>query len=88
MFLTRVLCAPKSKYVLITVQSTVSGHEFCCLRERKEEKKEFVWFDPLIRKSVVYVETKKMKSINNCRNYKPNSNTEIEKIKLADPFNP
>lgn len=87
MFLTRVLLAPKSKYVLITVESTVTGHQFCCCRERKDEKKEFIWFDPLVRQSVVYKEVKKMKGLSNVK-YKPDVVTEIEKTRLPDPFDP
>lgn len=86
MFLTRVLLAPKTKYVLITVESTVSGHQFCCCRERKAEKKEIIWFDPLVRQSVVYKEVKKMKGIGQVK-YKPDLNIEIEKVRqdLYDP---
>lgn len=87
MFLTRVLLAPKSKYVLVTVESTVTGHQFCCCRERKGEKKEMIWFDPLVRQSVVYKEVKKMKALSKVK-YKPDVIIEIEKTRIADPFDP
>lgn len=87
MFLTRVLLAPKSKYVLITVESTVTGHQFCCCRERKGDKKEMIWYDPLVRQSVVYKEIEKKKGLSKV-DYKPDLNLEIEKVKPVDRFDP
>ncbi len=69
------------------VESTVSGHQFACVRERKEDKKEIIWFDPLVRKSVVYTEIQKMKGLPRCK-YTENRNLELEKIQPADPFDP
>lgn len=81
MFLTRILCAAKSRFVLVMVESTASGHQFCRVRERKEDKLEFIWFDPLIRQSVVYTEIKKMKGINNVKDYVPDQQMNVVQFK-------
>lgn len=63
MFLTRVLNAIKSKYLLVEVESTATGFKREMGRERKAEKLEYIDFDPLIRQLVVFKETKKIKGL-------------------------
>lgn len=70
MFFTRVLAAPKSKYVGVMVESLVSGHQTYLLRERKGDKLEVVLFDPYIRQKVVYKEVKRLRGVE-CTNFKP-----------------
>lgn len=74
MFLTRVLAA-KSKYVSVMCESIVTGHQAYFLRERKGDKLETVWFDPYVRKKVIYKEVKKLKGVD-CARYKPNDTLE------------
>lgn len=90
MFLTRVLNAAtsKSKYVIIEVESVVSGHKFETIRLRKEEKREMIWYDPLVRRSVVYVETKKVKGKERCPDYEPPKIIEVEKLGPVDRYDP
>ena len=63
MFFTRVLNAVKSKYVLVEVESTATGFKREMGRLRRSEKLEYIDFDPLIRRNVVFKETKKLKGL-------------------------
>lgn len=71
MFLTRaLLAAATQKYSLVVIQSTVSGHKYEVVREKKSEKLELICFDPLIRKEVVYKETRRIKGVD-MRSFNP-----------------
>ncbi|XP_053598793.1 39S ribosomal protein L33, mitochondrial [Microplitis demolitor] len=65
MFLTGLLFAKKakSKHVLMTVESLVSGHKINRIRERLADKLEFMFFDPYVQQEVMYREKKKLCNI-------------------------
>ncbi|KAF6200101.1 hypothetical protein GE061_006402 [Apolygus lucorum] len=65
MFLTNVLLKkkPKSKHIMVLMESLVSGHQFNKIRERAADKLEMIFFDPYIQKESVYQEKKKIKSM-------------------------
>ncbi|XP_034944108.1 39S ribosomal protein L33, mitochondrial [Chelonus insularis] len=65
MFLTLINCAKKakSKHILVSCASLVSGHRVNRIRERLGDKLEFLYFDPYVQEKVVYRELKKLRSI-------------------------
>ncbi|XP_014274965.1 large ribosomal subunit protein bL33m [Halyomorpha halys] len=65
MFLTQVLLKKKtkSKFILVLIQSLVSGHNRTWVRERLGDKLELTLFDPYIQQESVYKELKKIKSL-------------------------
>nr|BAN20574.1 unkown protein [Riptortus pedestris] len=64
-FLTQILLKKKSKsrFVMVMLQSLVSGHQRTWVRERLGEKTEKVFFDPFIQMEAVYKERKKIRSM-------------------------
>ncbi|XP_073998077.1 mitochondrial ribosomal protein L33 [Rhodnius prolixus] len=65
MFLTNVLLKKKakSKFIMVLMESLVSGHQFNWIRERLADKAEMVRFDPYIQQESVYKEKKKIRSM-------------------------
>ncbi|XP_033211288.1 39S ribosomal protein L33, mitochondrial [Belonocnema kinseyi] len=66
MFLTNILLAEakkKSKYLMVTVQSMVSGHSIILVRPREQDKYELIKFDPWIRKMAYYKEIRKIRAL-------------------------
>ncbi|KAI5642882.1 hypothetical protein NE865_05180 [Phthorimaea operculella] len=64
MFLTNVLLKKaKSKYIMVLMESVVSGHKWIGLRERLADKLEIIRFDPYIQQESLYKERKKIRSI-------------------------
>ncbi|KAK9508463.1 hypothetical protein O3M35_006016 [Rhynocoris fuscipes] len=65
MFLTNVLLKrkAKSRFIMVLMESLVSGHQFNWIRERLADKAELVRFDPYIQQESVYKEKKKIKSM-------------------------
>ncbi|XP_014472037.1 PREDICTED: 39S ribosomal protein L33, mitochondrial [Dinoponera quadriceps] len=63
MFLTNALLKPKSKNILVAVQSVITGHTRVHVRERLGDKLEFIAFDPHIRCNALYKERKKIRSL-------------------------
>lgn len=63
MFLTLVNLAKKPRTTLVLVKSTASNHSMYMLRDKDVEKYEFIRFDPVIERSVLYKEQKKVKTL-------------------------
>ncbi|XP_014259175.2 39S ribosomal protein L33, mitochondrial [Cimex lectularius] len=64
MILTNVLLKKaKSKFIMVSMKSMVSGHRFNKIRERLSDKLELIRFDPFVQEEVVYKEDKKVKSM-------------------------
>jgi len=64
MFITSVLAKKaKSKFVLVVLESVVTGHKKVFLRERVADKVEVILKDPYVLQEVVYKEIKKLKSV-------------------------
>lgn len=57
------LAKGKGKTLLVLCKSTASRHSMVMLRDKAVERYEFIHFDPLIEKTVLYKEAKKMKTI-------------------------
>jgi hypothetical protein len=55
--------ARKGKTLLVIVKSTASNHKMLMLRDKLTEKYEFIHVDPLINRSVLYKEVKKLRTI-------------------------
>lgn len=70
MKLTLVNLAKKGNLFLVSVKSTVSGHQMLMLRTKPSEKYEFVRYDPLVNQEVLYKEEKKIKTIDKSRGSK------------------
>jgi hypothetical protein len=51
----------KSKFVLVAIQSVVTGHKRFFIRDRLAEKVEALFTDPMLNRVVLYKETKKVK---------------------------
>ncbi|KPI90981.1 39S ribosomal protein L33, mitochondrial [Papilio xuthus] len=63
MFLTNVLLKKtKSKFIMVLMESMVSGHQFTARRERLGDKLELLRFDPYIQHESLYKERKKIRS--------------------------
>ncbi|KAJ9593100.1 hypothetical protein L9F63_027658, partial [Diploptera punctata] len=57
MFLTNVLLKkPKSKMVMVLLESLVTGHRAIHIRERVADKVEIIKFDPYLQEESVYRE--------------------------------
>ncbi len=68
MLLTLVnLSAKKGKTLLVQCKSTASRHVMFMLRDKAVERYEFIHQDPLIDRTVLYKEVKKMKTIDKPR---------------------
>ena len=67
MQLSFINLAKKGKTLLVIVKSTASRHKMLMLRDKLNEKYEFVHLDPLIERNVIYKEVKKMKTIDKPR---------------------
>ena len=63
MQLTLVNLAKKGRTLLVMVKSTASNHTMLMLRDKSVEKYEFVRFDPIIERNVLYKEQKKLRTI-------------------------
>ncbi|CAK1583064.1 unnamed protein product [Parnassius mnemosyne] len=64
MFITNVLLKKaKSKYIMVLMESAVSGHKFNAIRERLADKLELLRYDPYIQHESLYKERKKIRSI-------------------------
>ena len=63
MQLSLVNLARKGKTLLVIVKSSASRHQMLMLRDKLAEKYEFVHFDPLIERNVLYKEAKKLRTI-------------------------
>ena len=63
MKLTLVNLAKKGNLFMVSVKSTVSGHQMLMFRSKKTEKYEFVRYDPLVNQEVLYKEDKKIKTL-------------------------
>jgi len=59
---TTLLAKPKSKLLLVLLESVVTGHKYLWLREKTADKLEVIRYDPHVRAEVVYKEIKKVKS--------------------------
>jgi ribosomal protein L33 len=53
----------KGKTMLVLVRSTASHHQMLMLRDKLAEKYEFVRFDPIIERQVIYKEVKKLRTV-------------------------
>lgn len=60
---TSALEASKSEYVLVRCHSVATGYQVNKIRGRLEDKAEFVSWDPLVQREVLYKEEKKIKSV-------------------------
>ncbi|XP_004925954.1 large ribosomal subunit protein bL33m [Bombyx mori] len=64
MFLTNVLFKKaKSKYIMVIIESAVSGHQKTRIRDRLADKMESIEFDPYIQQESLYKECKKIRSM-------------------------
>jgi ribosomal protein L33 len=63
MHLTLANMARKGKTLLVMVKSTASNHTMLMYRDKAVEKYEFVRFDPVIERNVLYKEQKKLRTI-------------------------
>ncbi|XP_032665809.1 39S ribosomal protein L33, mitochondrial-like [Odontomachus brunneus] len=63
MLLTNVLLKPKSKNIMVLVESVVTGHKIIRIRERIADKLEFLHFDPYVQCKVLYRELKRIRSM-------------------------
>lgn len=63
MQLSLINFAKKGKTLLVIVKSTASRHKMLMLRDKLNDKYEFVHMDPLIEQNVIYKEAKKMRTI-------------------------
>ncbi len=63
MQLTLVNFAKKGKTLLVAVQSSVSKHRMLILRDKLDDKIEFVRHDPVVNRPVVYREVKKIRTV-------------------------
>ena len=68
MLLTLVnLSVKNGKTLLVQCKSTASRHIMFMVRDKAVERYEFVHRDPLINRTVIYKESKKMKTIDKPR---------------------
>ena len=67
MQLTLVNLAKKGKTLLVQCKSTASRHTMFMLRDKMADRYEFVHYDPLIDRTVLFKEAKKMKTIDKPR---------------------
>jgi len=51
----------KTKFVLVQLKSIITGHIRFQIRERAAEKSELIAYDPMLRRKVLYKESKKVK---------------------------
>ena len=63
MQLTLVNLAKKGRTFLVLVKSTASNHKMYMLRDKMTEKYEFIYYDPLIERNVIYKEQKKLRTV-------------------------
>jgi len=56
--------AIKSKFVLVVLESVISGHRRFLIRERIADKLEAILADPHVRRKVLYKEVKRVKGKN------------------------
>lgn len=63
MQLTVANLAKKARTLLVVVKSTASNHYMIMLRDKMADKYEFIRYDPLIERNVIYRETKKLKTV-------------------------
>jgi len=64
MLLTRVLMKkPKSKDVMVLIQSMITGHKRIAIRPRLDDKLEKIDFDPWIQMDAPYKELKRIRSL-------------------------
>ena len=63
MQLSLVNFAKKGKTLLVLVKSTASNHSMLMLRDKAVDKYEFIRFDPVIERNVIYKEQKKLRTI-------------------------
>lgn len=64
--LTRAVCGkkkPKADTIVVMCESVTGTHRRNELRPRLGEKLEFMAFDPMIQKEVLYKEKKKVRSV-------------------------
>lgn len=67
MFLSLINSSKKGKTLLVQCKSTASRHFMFMLRDKLVDRYEFVHYDPLIDKTVLFKEVKKMKTIDKPR---------------------
>jgi len=53
----------KSKFVVVLLQSVITGHRAFCLRPRTGDKVEKIIFDPQIGGTCLFKEVKKIKGV-------------------------
>ncbi|XP_051166264.1 39S ribosomal protein L33, mitochondrial [Leptopilina boulardi] len=66
MFLTSLLLKEgkkKSRFLMVQIQSMVSGHRIVLVRPRDAEKFELIKFDPWIQREAYYKEVKKIRPL-------------------------
>ena len=63
--LIRANAVKKARTYIVQVKSTASPHTMIMMRDKLVEKYEFVWRDPLIDRTVLYKEQKKLRTIDN-----------------------
>ncbi|KAJ0173776.1 hypothetical protein K1T71_010925 [Dendrolimus kikuchii] len=64
MFLTNILLKKaKSKYIMVLMESAVSGHHQTRIRERLSDKLEYITYDPYIQTESLYKERRKIRSM-------------------------
>lgn len=63
MQLTLLNLAKKGKTMLVMIKSTASPHTMLMLRDKAVEKYEFIRYDPVIERNVIYKEHKKLRTI-------------------------
>lgn len=63
MQLTLAHFAKKGRTLLVLVKSSASNHSMLMLRDKAVEKYEFIRFDPVIERNVLYKEAKKLRTI-------------------------
>ncbi|KAK6645234.1 hypothetical protein RUM43_001510 [Polyplax serrata] len=59
---------------MVLMQSTGSNHHIISFRERLDDKKEIIFFDPDVGMDCVYKEIKKIRSMRNVFEYKKQNN--------------
>jgi hypothetical protein len=63
MQLTFVNYAKKGKTLLVCIQSAVTRHKMLMLRDKLDDKIEFIRHDPIVNRPVVYKEVKKIRTV-------------------------
>ncbi|XP_043474216.1 39S ribosomal protein L33, mitochondrial [Leptopilina heterotoma] len=53
----------KSRFLMVQIESMVSGHRIVLVRSREDDKIEMIKFDPWIQREAYYKEVKKIRAL-------------------------